>query len=63
MTARETLLTKFTNLRRRADERGRITLPARAVALGMETAISFLLAAILAGQPWERTAPPSAQPW
>ena len=49
MTARETLLTKFTNLRRRADERGRITLPAGAVALGMETAISFLLAAVLAG--------------
>ena len=49
MTARETMRHKLTRLRRQAGETGQARLPLGAVNLGAETAIHFLLGAVLAG--------------
>ena len=49
MTAREQLRRKLIRLRRQSDRTGQIRLSASAVTLGAETAIHFLLAAVLSG--------------
>ena len=49
MTARQSVSTKLDKLRRQSGQTGQITLSARSVRLGMEAAIHFLLAAVLAG--------------
>ncbi len=49
MTAKETMKSKLIRLRRQAGETGQVRLSVSAVSLGAETAIHFLLAAILAG--------------
>ena len=49
MTAREQLKRKLLQLRQQSSRTGQIRLSAAAVTLGAETAIHFLLAAVLSG--------------
>lgn len=49
MTAKETIQTKLTALRRQSRQTGQVRLSTASLALGMEAAIHFFLAAVLAG--------------
>ena len=49
MTAREHVQKKLIRLRQQSRETGQIRLPASGVALALETAVYFLLSAVLAG--------------